>query len=100
MEKTNSIHSSGSVLRERQGESSSRSNGLWTLWHGPSGIFGHRVSYKRPQKARKKAAMIRVKRERGEKEGGRKWPSNASNGPEAFELGDRESIHFDRVEKR
>lgn len=44
--------------------------------------------------------MIRVKRERGEKEGGRKWPSNASNGPEAFELGDRESIHFDRVEKR
>lgn len=68
MEKTNSIHSSGSVLRERQGESSSRSNGLWTLWHGPSGIFGHRVSYKRPQKARKKAAMIRVKRERRRRE--------------------------------
>lgn len=62
--------------------------------HGPSGIFGHRVPYKRPQKARKKAAMIRVKR------GGEQNGPRVHRVPLLIRAPGTEYIDFDRVEKR
>lgn len=75
--KTNSIHSSGSVPRERQGASSSRSNGLWTLWPWTKRNFRPPCSLQKTAKSPQKGCNDPRQEGRGTK-----WPSSAS-GPVA-----------------
>lgn len=81
MEKTNSIHSSGSVLREQA-----------SLAHDPMNCepcdmdqveFSATVFLTKDRKKPAKRLQWSASREEGE--GGTKWPSNAPNGPEAFD---------------